>query len=156
MNKVEIREANINDFKKIQNLNNELFKFEYNKFDNSLKVGWPYQEEGKNYFIDMIENNKVYVAIINNEIIGYLAGQIGVDKPCITRFTAEIDNMYIKNEYRKNGIGKLLIDRFKEYCEEKEVERIIVTAFHGNINAIEFYRKSGFSSYELTLKLDRY
>lgn len=42
---IVIRKANIEDLRTIQELNNKLFELEYNKFDSSLKVGWPFTEK---------------------------------------------------------------------------------------------------------------
>ena len=51
---IVIKRANIDDLKIIQELNNRLFELEFNNFDSSLKLNWPYGEEATNYFKDMI------------------------------------------------------------------------------------------------------
>ncbi len=45
---IEIKKADITHLKNIQDLNNQLFELEYNKFDPALKVGWTFEENGKN------------------------------------------------------------------------------------------------------------
>lgn len=47
MEKVIIRKANLEDLTSIQELNNSLFDLEYNNFDDTLKVGWPFEKEGE-------------------------------------------------------------------------------------------------------------
>ena len=76
MGKVRIRKANINDLNSIQVLNNNLFDLEFNNFDDTLKQGWPFEKEGKEYFEYMIKNEIVFVAEIKEKIVGYLAGSI--------------------------------------------------------------------------------
>ena len=63
----------------------------------------------------------------------------------------EINNMFIKNKYRGNGIGKVLINHFKDYCREFNVYDLKVVASCKNINAIEFYKTCGFSEFDVTL-----
>lgn len=61
------------------------------------------------------------------------------------------DNMYILKEYRRLKIGSKLIDKFKEYCKQKEVDCIKVSAWSQNIEAIDFYKTNEFKDYERTL-----
>jgi ribosomal protein S18 acetylase RimI-like enzyme len=146
-----MRKANFDDLPKIQELNNKLFELEYKFFDKSLNVGWTYEKAGLDYFKEMIEKEFVVLAVIENEIVGYLAGSI-----CSVSYTkaklAELDNMFILEEYRKYGIGTMLVNEFKKYCLEKGLNAINVTASSKNKNAIAFYMKNGFEELEIILR----
>lgn len=148
---INIRKANIEDLKTIQDLNYMLFKLEDENWDDSLNVDWPYEKAGKDYFKDTIENDIMLVAEADNKIVGYLAGYI-----CNSSFNriklAELDNMLVLEEYRKYGIGTLLINEFKSIVKEHEVESIKVTASYKNRKAIEFYIKNEFVEWDLTLR----
>ena len=74
MEKVIIRRATIEDLRSIQELNNSLFELEYKNFDNTLKQGWPFEKEGKEYFEYMINDEAVFVAQDKEKIVGYLSG----------------------------------------------------------------------------------
>ena len=150
--KINIRRANINDLSCIQDLNNSLFELEYNNFDDTLKVGWPFEKEGKEYFEYMLKNQIIFMAEAEGKIAGYLAGTICKEVSYITETFAELDNMYINEEYRRFGIGTLLINEFKKYCKENNVQNIKVTASAKNNKAINFYMKNGFEDYNITLK----
>jgi len=152
MEKVIIRKATINDLNSIQELNNSLFDLELNNFDDTLKQGWPFEKEGQDYFEDMIKNEIVFVAEVEEKIVGYLAGSICEQISYITETFAELDNMCINEEYRRFGIGTLLINEFKKYCKEKNIQNIKVTASAKNSRAIQFYMKNGFEDYNVTLK----
>jgi len=152
MGKVIIRKATINDLNSIQELNNSLFDLELNNFDDTLKQGWPFEEDGKEYFEDMINNEIVFVAQIEEKIVGYLAGSICEQISYITETFAELDNMCINDKYRRFGIGTLLMNEFKKYCKEKNIQNIKVTASAKNTKAIQFYMKNGFEDYNVTLK----
>ena len=152
MKSIEIRKANLQDLSSIQELNNKLFELEYENFDDTLKVGWPFEEDGKEYFENMINNEIVFVAMDGVKIVGYLAGSICEQISYIKETFAELDNMFIDDEYRRFGVGTLLINSFKEYCVEKKIQNIKVTASAKNSRAIQFYIKNGFEDYNITLK----
>lgn len=152
MEKVYIRKATINDLNSVQELNNSLFDLEFNNFDDTLKLGWPFEKEGKEYFEYMIKNEIVFVAEVEEKIVGYLAGSICERISYITETFAELDNMCINEQYRRFGIGTLLINEFKKYCKEKNIQNMKVTASAKNSRAIQFYIKNGFEDYNVTLK----
>lgn len=152
MKKVIIRKANLEDLTSIQKLNNNLFDLEFNNFDDTLKLGWALEKDGKEYFEDMIKNEIVFIAQIEDKIVGYLAGSICESISYITESFAELDNMCIDDEYRRFGIGTLLMNEFKKYCKEKNMQNIKVTASAKNSRAIQFYMKNGFEDYNITLK----
>ena len=98
---IEIKKADITYLKDIQNLNNQLFELEYNSFDPALKVGWTFEEKGTNYFKNMLENEIVYIALDKDKVVGYLAGSINIQGSYVTKSLAEVDNMFVLEEYRK-------------------------------------------------------
>lgn len=149
---IVIKKADISNLKDIQSLNHKLFELEYNNFDPALNVEWTYEEEGTRYFENMINNEIVYIAIDDDKIIGYLAGSVNIENSYVTKSLAEVDNMFILEEYRKYGVGSKLMNHFKEYCIKNNIEELKVTAFAKNTDAIEFYKKNGFGEFEITLK----
>ena len=64
---------------------------------------------------------------------------------------SEINNMLVSDEYRGYGIGKSLINNFKEYCKSNNISNIKVVASYKNQNAVEFYHKNGFEEFDITL-----
>lgn len=151
MDNVIIRKATLDDLFEIQNLNNLLFKLEKENFDPTLVEDWPLSADGKNYFKELIENNFVVVAIINNEIVGYLAGSINEKGSYEEIQYGEVNNMFIKSECRGYGLGKMLINEFKNYCSSNSINNLVVTASAKNVNAIEFYKRNGFDDFNITL-----
>lgn len=151
MDEIKIRRAGIEDLEIIRRLNNSLFDLEKENYDSTLVRNWPLTEEGKDYFSDMIDNHYVVVSEINDEIVGYLAGMIN-DKGSYEEVQyGEINNMLVKDGYRGYGVGKLLINDFKDYCKVNGINNLKVTASYKNRNAIEFYSRNGFEEFDLTL-----
>lgn len=154
MNNILIRKANLDDVNIIQHLNNELFKLEKENYDSTLVSDWPLTEEGRLYFEDLIKNNFVIVALLKEEIVAYLAGSINEKGSYEEIQYGEINNMLVTDKCRGLGIGKLLIDEFKKYCSENNIENIKVEASAKNINAINFYQKNGFENFNITLTMN--
>ena len=151
MNDIIIREAQLEDLNIIQNLNNELFKLEKENYDSTLVQDWPLSEDGKQYFEDLIINHYVIVAIKDDNIVGYLAGSINEKGSYEEIQYGEINNMLVDNNFRVLGIGKLLVDKFKQYCKDNNINNLKVVASAKNIKAIEFYKKNGFNDFDITL-----
>ena len=151
MQDIVIRKAEIKDLKDIQTLNNKLFEYEYEGWDQDLKVGWPFEEAGKEYFLKVINNQIAYIALDNDKPIGYLAGNIKAGANYITIQVAEIENIFIENEYRDKNVGTMLINKFKEYCVDKGIKTFKVNASAPNTKAIEFYKKNGFKEHDINL-----
>ncbi len=138
-----IRKAEIKDLKTIQNLNNQLFELELEKFDKYLIKGWSFSEQGKDYFENAIKNSFVIVAEIDGEVVGYLLAE-EVDIPYYSFKIAELCNMCVDENFRRKGVGANLYKEFEKYFKSQNIENFIVTASFKNESAKNFYKKMGF------------
>ena len=144
MSVITIRRASIEEIPAIQTLNHELFKSD-NIFYGDLNINWPYEEEGEAYFrrcVSETERFVSFVAIREDEIIGYMNGHIRKDNPAMRDIRAEISNMYVSKKHRSAGAGSLLIDEFKRWARQKNAKYLLVGAFAANERAINFYQKN--------------
>ena len=150
---IQIRKATLNDTKAIQKLNHELFKLEKKCFDSTLITDWPLSKEGEKYFEDLIKNSYVIIALKDEVPVAYLAGSISDKCPYSLLQYGEINNMFVDSSSRGQGIGKTLVDNFKQYCAEKNIQNLKVVASAKNKKAQEFYKKQGFSEFDITLTI---
>lgn len=153
---IKIKTATLKDLKTIQQLNGELFDYEIeNKFDYYIK-DWATSKDSEEYFSDLIENQFVIIAETGNSPIAYLAGSVYNDNSLsyYEGLTAELNNMFVKEEYRKFGIGTKLVNSFLDWCKQNNAKRVFVTASAGNENTIKFYQKNGFYNINTTLRID--
>ena len=72
------------------------------------------------------------------EIIGYCVSTISKQN------TGEIDSIYIKENYRRSGIGDCLIKKALRWMKERAVERRVVEVIVNNEAALRFYERYGF------------
>lgn len=103
-------------------------------------------ENNDNRLIEFITNNKLdkpinspfskeVIYVENDTVIGYLSYSIMYEK-------AEINNIYILEKFRSQGIGSKLLDYLVKKC--KICENITLEVRKNNINAISLYKKYGF------------
>ena len=98
---------------------------------------------------ELNEKNRYFVVIeIDNEVIG--AGQASYKKNI-----GELGRIYIKKEFRNNGIGTKLIKHLIDFLKKKKVKEIESYAYTRNKSSLKVHHKFGFKeeAYKLVLKL---
>ena len=109
-------------------------------------------EELKNNLLKDFERLEILIAINENEIVGYLAYEIK-EKHYKKLY---IDQIAVRNEFRKHGFGKILINEVKRIGLEKDCKRIEFNCWMFNENALAMYDHLGFERqrimYEMKLK----
>jgi ribosomal protein S18 acetylase RimI-like enzyme len=155
MGDVKIRKAVLADLRAVQDLNYALFLSERQHHDSLLDTGWCYGAEGEAYFRDTItkENQCCFVAEVDKKVVGYLAGSIKpTDNYRLVNKEAELDNTCVLEDYRSQGIGRQLTEKFLEWCDENSAEKIIAIAYALNKKAIKFYQEMGFTPRDIVLE----
>ena len=93
-------------------------------------------------------NGNILLYEKDKKIIGLVIGIINNDK--IDRFDfkapkrGRVTELIVSKEYRGMHIGKQLLDRMKDHLKSIGCEKILITVFGYNENAIEFYKNNGF------------
>jgi len=55
----------------------------------------------------------------------------------------------VDRDWRQRGLGSALMSRFIELCRERGLRRVTLEVRVGNVNAIRFYTRFGFSVTDL-------
>lgn len=147
---IEIRKANKNDIDSIVNLANELYETEM-PFDTNLKAGYYKTKTGRKQLLKDIKSKKkiVLVAILNNNIVGFVDGYIYDKEEMYKKKVAYLDSISVSKDYKRNGIGTKLIDEFTNIMKEKGCSYIKLNAFRNNVPAVELYKKKDFKEYSV-------
>jgi len=148
----DIRRAAAEDLDDILRLNFELFKKEHKEYDPNLNMDWTYGL-GTDIFKKSINNDDYFAMIARSggKTIGYLRGSLHQEFWKTGR-GAELDSLFVDENYRNNGIGKELVGAFLEWCKTKKVDYAVVRASARNHLGITFYRQSGFQDYDVVLE----
>lgn len=104
----------------------------------------------------MIDGSKgvCFVAEVEGKVAGYLAGRTFSAGSAYLGSRAELDNMYVEEAFRSSGVGAALVGEFKNWCKQKGVTKMFVSAFSPNTRAIAFYQKNNFKEYSVNLYQD--
>ncbi|MEA3354888.1 MAG: GNAT family N-acetyltransferase [Patescibacteria group bacterium] len=150
--KITFKKALPKDWEIIQKLNHQIFQ-DNSQYDKYEDVNWPFSKNGINYFKKVTSNKNYYCLIIydDDKPIGYLAG---VEKKFgyRTNKTAEIENMGISPQYRSQGLGTKLINKFRQWCKQKNFTHIYVNSYYKNKKAINFYKNQGLKPIDISLE----
>lgn len=60
----------------------------------------------------------------------------------------EIQRLYVLKEYKKQGIGRKLMDKAIEEAESRQMDFVWLGVWEKNTKAIKFYEKSGFVMFD--------
>ncbi|MER6377776.1 GNAT family N-acetyltransferase [Streptomyces mirabilis] len=66
--------------------------------------------------------------------------------------TATLVSMYVKPKLRRGQIGSRLVEGFLVWAKEQEADRVDVTAYASNPEAIKFYERHGFAPKSVILE----
>ena len=135
---IEIKKYDQENARVCNDLLTKLIKDE-TKYDENLKNNIIIN----NYYNKLNENSVIYIAFINNKVVGYIYGYVTEDI-FVKEKTAKLDALYVIEEYRGNKIASKLIEEYKNWCFSKDVKYIEVTAWNDNIDATKIYLKQDF------------
>ena len=146
---INIRKGRKSDFDKILKLAKELYEAEL-PFDKNLNKHYYNNQKAKDDLRKSISSRKktFLVAEEDRNLVGYVDGYL-MDKEVYISKVAYLDHLCVSEKYRKQGIGKMLMDEFTKIMKEKDAKFIKLNAFENNIAAISFYKKEEFKEYSI-------
>ena len=87
-------------------------------------------------------DNCVYVATKNGRIVGWIHGFLSLRIE--SEFSVEIGGLVVNENFRKNGIGKKLVDKVIEWSKLKNYEKVRVRCNVIRKDSHRFYENIGF------------
>jgi len=139
-----VRKAEKDDVRQIAEICVEDWKNAYHgimdsDFLDSLNVDERYEIEIKRY-------QDFIVAADEDLILGYAWLQTTEDGTA----DCEIVALYVRYQYRKNGIGKLLLQHAVRHFRETGKKRMIIWCLKENDESRRFYEKTGGKEYQVS------
>ncbi|GAG18499.1 unnamed protein product, partial [marine sediment metagenome] len=95
------------------------------------------------------ENADLFVTETNNQIIGFvhvLTRQAPPVPIMVSRRYAVLENLAIREGYRRLGVGTSLLKRAHQWALSRKVSQIESNVWEFNEEAITFYRKHGYTT----------
>lgn len=150
---ITIRRAVLDDLPEIQKMSVELTESDM-RFDRALVNTWPYGKDGIAYLKKRIRGRKgiCFLVVDGEGVVGYACGGILPVQKWRPVKRSELDNLYVRESYRGQGVGKQLLQEFIQWSKEQEVERVMLIAVASNDPALAFYTKQGFFTEHVMLE----
>lgn len=118
----------------------EFYEIEHLKFDNNTRLA-----------LTNLLNNKFYGGVwliqYSRETIGYVVLTIGYSLEFHGR-DAFIDELYIRANYRGQGIGSKTLDYMQEVCRSLGIKALHLEVDRVNTKAQELYHRFGFKDHD--------
>lgn len=136
-----VQKATLNDVEGIMKITKQAFS-QYIKL-----AGIPDTDalhETRDQVVRDIENKYVYVAFIDDEIVG----SVRVEK--INDTTAYLSRFAVSNEYQNRGIGKSIMGVFDQEMKKNGVKRVILHTAAKAFSLMRFYYGRGFYVHSTT------
>ena len=115
-------------------------------------------EDGK-YPNEVLNSQKgdIIVAEINRKIVGFVHVEEDTTPPYPSvlphKFACIID-FIVNQQYRRNGIGRLLLNEVKHWAKSRNLEYIELMVLENNDIGRNFYERELFSAKSRTMRLD--
>lgn len=154
MKDILIRKATENDLEEVLEMADQLTAAGF-PYDREVDLKSAHTPEGRMYYQEKIlsASNTCFIAEINREIIGFALAEKKEVPPFRTVKVAELNELFVKDQYRNKGIGKMLIDYFLNWAKKSGADKGTVSVYFMNERGIEFYKREGFIPFEMILEI---
>lgn len=140
------------DAKKCDDLLTELIMSE-RRYDSNIKETF----RVNNFYTEIFnrENNVLICALNGDETVGYIYGFLKESAgELLYENVALIDALYVKDNYRRQGIATNLINEFFKWCDLKNIKYIEIGTLVENKDAYSLYKKLGFEVVSYRMRRD--
>ncbi len=100
----------------------------------------------KENFEEIIQAKEIFIAKIQNEIVGYITFNIKEKNNSSMRYRKQlqIESICVDEKNRGKEIGKILLNKVKEFGRENNCTDLYLTVNEENKSAIRVYEEFGF------------
>ena len=140
----------LNEISEINNMLTDLIQDERKNYDSNINENYKVEEFYEKLIDDA--NKIILVARENNIVLGYLYGFIQANGNLYNNKIAKLDALFVKEQYRGNGIARSLMKDFINWAEGKGVAYIELSVCKDNTNAISLYESEGFCIDKICLR----
>ncbi|WP_339177004.1 GNAT family N-acetyltransferase [Paenibacillus sp. FSL R5-0701] len=123
---------------------NETFKAQNSPENMKAYLEKAFNREQLESELSMADSQFLFI-YVDNQVAGYMKVNINdAQSEKMGEESLEIERVYIKKEFQKHGLGKVLLHKAIEMAAEHHKTNIWLGVWEKNENAIAFYEKMGF------------
>ena len=130
---------------------NELVKYE-SGFDHIINGECKIDGFNKN----VIDKSHVFAYYVKDKDIpvGYIFAYLKTPyNKVIKTNVIMVESFFVRSEYRKNGIGKALLELLESWAKETFDDYVVeIVCLSNNKNALDFYKNLGYEEVKVTLR----
>ena len=101
------------------------------------------------------QETALFIAEIENEITGFILA-ISRETPPIPVFIPArlvlVTDIAVKKEFRRRGIGRLLVNKVHKWAETRGASAVELTVYAFNQTALDFYKTIGYETINLRMR----
>ncbi len=132
------RRAALGDLEPITEIYNEAIVHTTATFDTEPKT----LDEQRSWYTGHDSKHPILVAEKEDIVVGWASLSNWSDR-CAYADTAEV-SLYVKKEYRKEGIGKLLLETLLQEGKKAGLHTLIARIAEGNSSSVKLFEREGF------------
>lgn len=149
MNTVTVRRARPSDLAGAEADVAALFAEDSGTRDATIRQDWPRRHAGAWLEEQAVDERKVLLIAETSGQAGYLAGEVLAASAMRTASVAVLVSMYVRPDFRGQGVGRRLVEAFRDWARAQGADRMSVTAYADNTAASRFYQRQGFAPREI-------
>ncbi|SFH56699.1 GNAT family N-acetyltransferase [Pisciglobus halotolerans] len=143
-----VKKCGIEDLATLQRISIDTFVATFGKQNKpeNLKAYLERAYDAKQLERELLHPNSAFFFLYQDEALaGYLKVNIeDAQTERIAEDALEVERIYIKREFKKNGLGRCLIHQAMEIAYEQNKKVLWLGVWEENLNALAFYEKMGF------------
>lgn len=148
---IKIRNAQSADTVHISQMNAQIQQLHADAYPRIFKPASP-ETFPPDTILDLMgkQENRFFVAVINDELIGYLYAEISHldENPFLFAFNRlYIHQIGVRPEFQGLGCGKLLMNAAKALAEQENMQMIMLDTWGFNEKAQEFFSSLGYEAF---------
>lgn len=145
---IGMKKCKLEDLRTLRKISVETFEETF-KEQNSAENMQDYMERA--FKLEQLEkelgnqSSHFYFLYVNDQVAGYLkVNTEDAQSEKMDGQSLEIERIYIKSAFQKQGLGKYLLDKALEIAKEQNKSKVWLGVWEKNDSAIGFYGKLGF------------
>lgn len=153
---IDVEQAGINDIEELCDMWFELQTYHRGKAAYMKeRREWRDNKDRELGLVVQSNNTIIYIAGIDGKAAGYVRGCVRDMSPVYENpRIGNLEELYIREGYRRVGVGRRLVESIKEWFKSRGTSRIVINVSHDNPEARRFWTQMGFDVQAIRMNMD--